>query len=98
VENKGVAPFYRAWSLMGYLVSPDGVVALEQDLGVDIRTWLPGSSTFTVTLQLPQNLTAGTYDIKLAIPDPDFDLPGILFANKGKDDESRYLVGRLTMT
>lgn len=97
VENKGVAPFYLGWPLLGYLVTSGGDVALEQDLGVDIRTWLPGSHTVTAALHLPQNIAAGIYDLKLAIPDPDFDLPGILFANKEKDDQGRYLVSRLTV-
>jgi len=97
VENKGITPFYLPWPVMGYLVSPDGLVVLEQDLGIDIRAWLPGSHTVSTAIHLPQDFPSGTYDVRLAIPDPDFDLPGILFANKGKDDEGRYLVSRLTI-
>jgi hypothetical protein len=33
--------------------------------------------------------------LKFAIHDPDFNLPAIMFANKGGDDQKRSLVGRL---
>ena len=35
------------------------------------------------------------FDVKLAIPDPDFGGRGILFANTHRDKENRYLVSRL---
>jgi hypothetical protein len=95
VENLGVAPFYLSWPLVLYLIGPDSTVSLEQTLDVDIRQWLPGIHTETVEIDIPGDLSPQTYEVKLAIPDPDFGGRGILFANTRKDEKDRYLVSHL---
>ncbi len=95
VENEGVAPFYYNWPLVGYLMAADGTVAVQQNLAVDIRKWLPGEITVPANLSLPQDIAAGTYDIKLAIHDPATAKPGVMFANTNRDDHGRYLVSRV---
>jgi hypothetical protein len=95
VENKGVAPFYFPWPLVGYLVTEGDSVVFEQELAVDIRDWLPGTTQSEATLQLPSQLPALTYNIKLAIIDPLTEEAGIRFANTGRDEQGRYLVSRL---
>jgi len=95
VENKGVAPFYFQWSLVFYLINEKGEVSLEQKTDIDIRQWLPGIHIDSATIHLPENLASGQYDVKLAIPDPDFGGVGILFANTGGDNSGRYLVGQI---
>jgi len=95
LENKGIAPFYFPWPLMLYFMDSNGNVAHEVELGVDIRDWLPGLHVEIVTVSVPENIEAQTYNIFLGIPDPDFALPGILFANSEGDEEGKYLVGRL---
>ncbi len=97
VENKGVAPFYFEWPLVGYLVGSDSSVAVQQDLGVDIRKWLPGETTAEANISLPENMPVGKYDIKLSIVDPLTDLPGVWFANTHRDSQGRYLVSRMTV-
>ncbi len=97
VENKGVAPFYFHWPLVCYLISEDGSVALQQDLGVDIRLWLPGIHSENVSLNIPANIASGNYDVRLAIHDPRIGKPGVMFANTHRDTEGRYLVSRLTI-
>jgi hypothetical protein len=95
VENKGVAPFYFEWPLVFYLIDPEGNVALQQDLNLDIRNWVPGTHTVTTNVLIPSDVPPNTYDVKLAIHDPVKDAPGLMFANEGKDEEGRYLVSRL---
>lgn len=95
VENKGVAPFYFQWPLVCYLMTEDDSTKFEQTLAVDIREWLPGSNLSEATLQLPDLLSAQTYDLKLAIVDPLTNEAGIWFANTGRDEQGRYLVSRL---
>lgn len=95
VENKGIAPFYLNWPLIMVLIDADGIVVFSKELDIDIRQWLPGVHIENVTVTLPDKVTAQTYDIRLAIPDPDYDIPGILFANTGGDEEGRFLVSRL---
>lgn len=97
VENKGVAPFYYDWPLAVYLTTTDEQTVLQKDLGIDIKKWLPGVHTDTAVFGLPADLASGTYNVKLAILDPDTGLPGVMFANTGRDDEGRYLVDKLTI-
>jgi hypothetical protein len=97
VENKGVAPFYYDWPLAFSLITQDGEVALEKQLDVDIKTWLPGIHTFTETVKIAEDLDSGQFEVKLAILDPDTGKPGVMFANTDRDEEGRYLVSRLTV-
>jgi hypothetical protein len=97
VENKGVAPFYYDWPLAMYLISSDGEVELEEQLKIDIKSWLPGRHNFSETVKISGDITSGNYDVKLAILDPDTGDPGVMFANTDRDEEGRYLVGKLTV-
>ena len=95
VANKGVAPFYFSWQLVLYLFDKQQNIAFQQPLDVDIRSWLPGTSIAPAKIIIPAQLNSGEYDVKLAIHDPDSNQPAIMFANKGGDNQKRYLVGRL---
>lgn len=95
IENKGVAPFYLPWPVVIYFVESDGSVTLEQATKVDITQWLPGLHTVATDIFVPEAVPPGSYDLKIAIPDPDFKIVGILFANKGRDEFGRFLLGRL---
>lgn len=97
IENKGVAPFYFKWPLTLYMFDEKQQIVFQQLLDVDIRSWLPGTSTVSTKIVIPEQLNPGKYDVKLAIHDPDSSQPGLMFANKGGDDQKRYLVGRLTI-
>jgi hypothetical protein len=97
VENKGVAPFYYEWPLALYLITTEGEVAYQKILDVDIKTWLPGTHTDAVTIDIPADLDSGTYDVKLAILDPDTELPGVMFANTERDSAGRYKVSSLNV-
>ncbi len=96
VENVGIAPFYFEWPLVLYIVADDNSIALEQIAAdIDIRNWLPGLHVEDTSLVLPSDSATGSYEVKLAIHDPDTGEPGVLFANTGVDEEDRYLLGTL---
>lgn len=97
VENKGVAPFYFDWPLVFYLIDSNENTALQQELNVDIREWLPGTHIVNTDILIPSNISSDTYDIKLAIHDPIKYKPGVMFANNNRDFEGRYLVGQLVI-
>jgi hypothetical protein len=97
VENKGVAPFYFEWPLVLYLITSEDSVVFQTDTGVNIRNWLPGTHTETVAIQIPEEIDAQDYDVKLAIHDLKDNEPGILFANTRRDNEDRYLVSRINV-
>jgi hypothetical protein len=95
IENKGVAPFYFDWPLVLFLIDESDNVALQSELDVDIRQWLPGSHSVNTSTAIPASIAAGDYEIKLAILDPMTNSPGVRFANTGRDVSGRYLVSRL---
>lgn len=95
LENKGVAPFYFEWPLVFYLIDSEENVALQQDLNLDIRNWLPGTHAVSFNIFIPSDISPNIYEIKLAIHDPVKNAPGVMFANTGQDEEGRYLVSRL---
>ncbi len=95
VENKGVAPFYFPWPVVIYFVASDGSVKWEQITDANITKWLPGLHIVAFDIPVSESLSSGIYDLKIAIPDPDFKITGILFANKGRDEFGRFLLGRL---
>jgi len=94
IENKGVAPFYFDWPVVLSFMDEDGTVILQTRQDVDIRQWLPGNHVVEIQVTLPVDIGKGVYDVRLAIHDPETDQPGILFANDGKDEAGRYLIGR----
>ncbi|UCD38629.1 MAG: DUF4832 domain-containing protein, partial [Fidelibacterota bacterium] len=95
LRNRGVAPFYFAWPLVLYFVDSADTAQDEQALDIDIRTWLPGDVEESVEVTVPTQLPPGRYELRLAIHDPLIDRPGIWFANEGRDDDGRYLLGSL---
>jgi hypothetical protein len=95
VENQGVAPFYFEWPLVLYLIDETESVALQRELDVDIRQWLPGIHSVATSIEIPATLASGNYDMKLAILDPFTNAPGVMFANAGRDSNGRYLVSRI---
>jgi len=95
VENKGIAPFYFDWPVVCYLIDSQGQVLLQETLDIDIKKWLPGMNENSEQINISGDIQSGTFDIKLAVHDPEKDEPGVLFANKGKDEFGRYLVSRL---
>jgi len=97
IENKGVAPFYYDWPLVLYLVSSNQQVVLQQTLNIDIKKWLPGITKSADSFEIPSSISAGRYDVYLAILDPDTQKPGVMFANTGRDEEGKYLVSILTV-
>lgn len=95
VKNRGVAPFYLDWPLVLHFVDTATDDTQIQTLNIDIRLWLPGDSEEVVDVDLPDGLSAGKYELRIAIHDPDTGEPSILFANEGKDDGDRYQLGEI---
>lgn len=95
--NEGVAPFYYAWPLELSLADASGSIAAAARSDEDIRTWLPGNKKVVSELRIPSSLPEGEYTLCAAILDPDTDLPGIELAMKGKRQDGRYSLGKVTV-
>lgn len=94
-NNKGVAPFYYNWPLELSLLDSKGEVVFTTLTGEDIRKWLPGRTTLTEVFNIPSGISAGTYNLGVAIIDPDTGEPGIDLAIAGKREDGRYLLGQV---
>ncbi len=64
IENKGVAPIYNKLPLK---LRIKGEKTQEYITNVDITKWLPNTYTHTVSMDIPEDLSKGTYDLEIAI-------------------------------
>ena len=94
IKNTGFAPLYNARD--AYIVLKNSSKTYQVKLAADPRTWLPNEVVSTVNEQitLPSNMTAGTYQLYLWLPDKYASLAenpkyAVRFANKNVwDSES----------
>ncbi|MDN4619776.1 DUF4832 domain-containing protein [Paenibacillus sp. PsM32] len=95
VENKGVQHFPFAWPLEIQLRKGDTVVA-KKTTTANLTTWKTGSYTVTDSIPVASSLAAGTYDIAVAIINPETNTPGVDFANTGKLTDGAFKVSTIT--
>ena len=67
LKNVGYAPLYNYRK--AYIVLKNGSKTYSLPLESDPRRWVPGNTTINETLALPANITAGTYQLYLHMPD-----------------------------
>ena len=92
-ENKGVAPCYRRFPLAIRLTRGEKSVVLVTD--ADIRLWLPGDNLFDSQVPVPSDLSAGQYDLAIALVDPESKQPKIRLAIAGRTEDGWYPMGTL---
>jgi hypothetical protein len=93
--NAGVAPIYQEFSLAVQLRSEKNAATIL--IPVDVRKWLPGDAVFDDSVYVPESLTDGTYDVRVAMLDPRTGKPAIRLAIEGRQDDGWYSAGSLTM-
>ena len=93
--NAGVAPIYKEYTLAVELKSSTTVTIMR--VPVDIRTWLPGDAVYDGTLYVPEDLTAGTYDVRIGMLDPRTGQPAIRLAIDGRQTDGWYGMGTITV-
>jgi hypothetical protein len=96
-ENTGVTPFYFQWPLEISLADKDGNIVYKEQLKTDIRKWLPGKHKENATVALSSDLKTGDYLLCVAIIDPATKKPAITLEMKGKRQDGRYQLGKLTI-
>ena len=96
--NAGVAPIYAEYDLVLQLKSPTNSESAVLTIPVDVRKWLPGDAVYDGTVYIPEELSDGSYDVRVAMLDPRTRKPAIRFANEGRQDDGWYLMGSLTVT
>ena len=93
--NAGVAPIYAEYDLALELRS--GKTSVISKIPVDVRKWLPGDAVYDGTMYIPENLTDGDYEVRIAMLEPRTGKPAIRFANEGRQEDGWYAMGSLTV-
>ncbi|MGK3981508.1 DUF4832 domain-containing protein [Sorangium sp. So ce136] len=94
-QNAGVAPVYRPFPMSLELRAEGGAGAVEVPL--DVRTLLPGDTTWEGELRAPAGLGPGTYALRLALLDPRTRAPAIRLAIEGREPDGWYRLGSVTV-
>ena len=93
IENRGVAPIYTPVPLKIRL--SNGTDAYEFETDVDIRQWLPGKTTETMEICIPENIKKGEYSVEIGIYNRD--IPVVYFCTDATRDGAFYQVGKITV-
>ena len=91
MENKGVAPIYNKLPLKFFLQSEEYTFEVETD--IDIRNWMPGKSRESVKVTLPEEMTAGRYQLGVSIGGGKH--PIVKLATETENDGERYWLAEL---
>jgi hypothetical protein len=99
--NVGYAPNYpkmgQTFTEHTYLIDANGNVVVDDPSNANTASWIPGDHLVSQVINLPSNLAAGTYQIKVAIIDRRTGLP-INLAFVGRDENGRYPLDTITIT
>lgn len=90
VENRGVAPFYYAWSPVFALLDKNGKIVREQRGTGRLSGLLPGEVPASWSAEITtRRLPKGTYIVALTVPNPIPNGKPIRFANKTQDQHAK---------
>ena len=90
-ENKGVAPCYHRFPLAILLSNPEHEKILIT--AADIRAWLPGDNLYDASIQIPENLQAGEYELSIGLLDESGKYPKVKLAIEGMNAQGWYPMG-----
>ena len=93
--NAGVAPVYRDYVLALAFQSPGGSSVVRT--GARVRDWLPGDAVFEDPLYVPDDLKPGPYRLRVALLDARTLTPAIRLAIEGRQEDSWYDLGAITV-
>ena len=69
---------------------------LNDSQSTHFADWVSGKEyPVTTLIRVPEALQAGTYDLRIAITDPDSGKPAVRLAIEGEDSRMRYRLGTL---
>ena len=91
--NAGVAPVYADY-ILAIQLSKGGTTAVIRTQA-NIRKWLPGDAILEETVPVPANLPSGDYRFRLALLDPQTQLPAISLAIAGRQPDGWYDLGEI---
>lgn len=93
--NAGVAPVYKEYWLAMELQSKDSESIIR--IPADVTKWLPGDAVVDESLYVPDDLSPGTYHVRLALLDPRTNKPAIRLAIQGRQPDGWYDMGQIDL-
>jgi hypothetical protein len=94
-ENVGVAPPYRDYLLAVRLRRAETKETFTFVTETSIKGWLPGERGFTQTVELPEGLKPGEYELAVAIVDPATRAAAIRLAIEDRAEDGWYPLSRI---
>jgi hypothetical protein len=94
--NAGVAPPYSDYRLAVQLRAGNGSAVIN--VPVDVRKWLPGDAVFDGSLYVPETLSEGAYDFRVAMLDTRSGKPVVRFGIAGRDPDGWYSEGQIQVS
>lgn len=91
IENHGVAPIYKELPLNVRISNGENSYEFKTD--VNIKEWLPGKHQNMISIELPQDVKGGTYDIEIGIFNDV--IPVLYFCTDAQRNGCYYKVGSL---
>jgi len=99
-DNVGVAPPYRDYRLAFRLTPMGGEPQVTWIFRSEtsVKGWLPGPQSVIDSLPVPDTLSAGRYELALAVVDPVSHVPAIRLAIAGRDQTGWYPVSHIMVS
>ena len=94
-ENVGVAPPYRDYLLAVRLTNASSKETIVLTNETSIKGWLPGKISITESLELPEDIKPGLYELALAIIDPVTRKPAVRLAITGRAEDGWYPLSKV---
>lgn len=91
--NDGIAPFYKNWDVYLCLYDNEGTQVIKTPIDISLITIVDDTPVISTTSVSIDNLSAGVYDVGVAIIDPMTNSPGVSLANKIQIENNIYLIG-----
>ena len=95
--NRNTGRLYAHHPLRVYLTDAEGIEkSSAPDRAFTPIDWVSGKEyPVTTLIRVPEALQAGTYDLRIAITDPDSGKPAVRLAIEGEDSRMRYRLGTI---
>lgn len=97
VANNGSAPIYDPRTVTFQLRSSTGAVVASSPSPIDLRTYLPGSTSGAAPLAVPSSIAKGTYTLTVLVTDPTGYLAPMRLANASSTNDGAYVVGSVSV-
>ncbi len=94
-ENVGVAPPYRDYLLALRLTNDESKETFVLVNGNSVKNWIPGIIRIYQPFDLPEELQPGSYELAIALVDPDTSEPAIRLAIAGRTEDDWYPLSQL---